>query len=285
MFVPSASTTTATNRQFHLILETLIPVLVLGFPLSLQYYLPRAKDRREKSVYMTQTLAFLFAAAVAAIGIYIVMSVTLGGGMGAMVRAFFWRICAYTGLTVMTYYMEWLFAAEHEVGRQAWYHAVVNSLQAVVVMTLAWVYRDVSAMIWGLTVFALARFVFSMIYTFARYRPSIKLVSMQTIKEQLAFALPVGLFGIVLILLNQTDKFIINRLPRPCGVCDLCGRCVSTAVHQHDRHVGAQRHLSANVAHAPGGRFRRSCRHLATRRRKNGVHLLPALRVLRNHRR
>lgn len=198
-------------RQFHLMVETLTPLLILGFPLSLQYYLPRTHNKEEKSVYVTQTLVFLFLSSLAAIVIYNVMAGVLGGGMGLMVRSFYWRICAYTGLTIMAFYMEWLFAAEQEFKRQAIYHAVFNTAQAVMVMTLAWVYKDVSAMIWGLTVFAFIRFLFAVFYTFGRYRPSLRLFSFATMREQLSFALPIGLFGIMLILVNQTDKFIINR--------------------------------------------------------------------------
>jgi len=198
-------------RQFHLLFETLTPILILGFPLSLQYYIPRAGSEREKSVYVTQTLVFLALSAFIAMGIYTVMGQTLGEGMGGMVRALYWRLCAFTGLMMMSDYMEWLFAAEQQVGRQAIYHMSFTGLQAAVVITMAASFRDVNAMIWGLTVFSLGRFLFALGYTIRRYRPSPKLISLRTIREQLSFALPVGLFAIVLILVNQTDKFIINR--------------------------------------------------------------------------
>jgi len=198
-------------RQFHLLFETLAPVLILGFPLSLQYYLPRAESDREKSAYVTQTLVFLFIGAVLAIAIYSVLGKTLGSGMGGMIRSFYWRLCAFTGLMMMTDYMESLFAAERQYGRQAMYHAVFMSLQSITVMALAWMYRDVSAMIWGLTAYALVRFLYTITYTIVRYRPSFSLLSLATIREQLSFALPMGVFATVLILLNQTDKFIINR--------------------------------------------------------------------------
>lgn len=160
---------------------------------------------------MTQTLVFLALSAFIAMGIYTVMGQTLGEGMGGMVRALYWRLCAFTGLMMMSDYMEWLFAAEQQVGRQAIYHMSFTGLQAAVVITMAASFRDVNAMIWGLTVFSLGRFLFALGYTIRRYRPSPKLISLRTIREQLSFALPVGLFAIVLILVNQTDKFIINR--------------------------------------------------------------------------
>jgi O-antigen/teichoic acid export membrane protein len=69
----------------------------------------------------------------------------------------------------------------------------------------------VTAVIWGLTIFAGGKFLFAVGYTVIRYRPSFRMVSFKTIHEQLSFAFPVGVFSVILVLLSQTDKFIINR--------------------------------------------------------------------------
>ena len=50
-------------RQFWLLFSTLVPILILGFPRSLLYYFPRSETRAEKSVYVTQTVAFLLSEA------------------------------------------------------------------------------------------------------------------------------------------------------------------------------------------------------------------------------
>jgi len=198
-------------RQFQLLFETLTPLLILGFPVSLQYYLPRAESERDRSVYVTQTLTFLFVNSLIAMVIYTVLGQVLGGGMGLMIRSFYWRLGAFTGLMMTSVYMEYLFAAEKEVGRQAVYHASFAIAQAATVMGCAWFFRDVTAVIWGLTIFAAVKFLFAVGYTVARYRPSFRLISLKTINEQLSFAFPIGLFSITLVLLAQTDKFIINR--------------------------------------------------------------------------
>jgi O-antigen/teichoic acid export membrane protein len=198
-------------RQFQLAFETLTPLLILGLPVSLQYYLPRAQTQRDKSVYVTQTLTFLFVNSFIAMAVYTVMGEVLGAGMGLMIRSFYWRLSAFTGLMMTSHYMEYLFAAEKEVGRQTIYHASFAIVQAITVMACAWFFREVSAVIWGLTIFACAKFLFAVGYTVVRYRPSFKLISVKTINEQLSFAFPIGLFSIILVLLAQTDKFIINR--------------------------------------------------------------------------
>src|SRR5262245_51977926 len=79
-------------RQFWLIFETLTPILILGFPRSLLYYLPRVESREERSAYLTQTVMFLAFGAVLAAVVYAVMARTLGEGLGAAARAFYWRL-------------------------------------------------------------------------------------------------------------------------------------------------------------------------------------------------
>jgi len=139
------------------------------------------------------------------------MGHVLGAGLGALVRAFYWRLCLFTIFMMTTYHMESLFVAEKQVVRQATYSTITASLQAILVIVVSWTMRDVNMIIWALAWFALAKFLFASGYTLSVYRPSLRLVSLHTLKDQLSYALPVGLAGVTLVLVAQTDKFIINR--------------------------------------------------------------------------
>jgi O-antigen/teichoic acid export membrane protein len=198
-------------RQFWLLFDTLTPILILGFPRSLLYYFPRSERAREKSVYITQTVVFLFAVSVVAVIVYTVMGWMLGGGMGAMVRAFYWRLCIFTIFMMMSRHMDELFVAEKQVERQAFYYVITALVRSGVVIAVSWYARDVSAIIWGLAILSAVKAAFALIYTRIVYRPSLKSVSFSTIREQLSFALPLGMMAIATLLLSQTDKFIINR--------------------------------------------------------------------------
>lgn len=198
-------------RQFWLLFETLTPILMLGFPRSLLYYIPRSKNDQEKSIYVTQTVVFLFAMAIAAMIFYTVIGQVLGAGMGAMVRAFYWRLSFFTMCMMVARYMDELFVAERRVEQQAVYHVATLVAQSIVVIGVSWYTRDVSAIIWGLAIFAGVKLLFALVYTRVVYRPSIRSVSFSTMREQLSFALPLGMMAIALLLLTQTDKFIINR--------------------------------------------------------------------------
>lgn len=216
-FVPIVNTRTLTleaygyYKQFWLVVDTLAQILVVAFPHSLLYYFPRCETNREKSVYFTQTVIFLAVMSGVAVVIYTVMGHVLGAGLGALVRAFYVRISLFTVFVMISSYMDTVFVAEREPLGQAIYLGATSSLQALVVIVASASTRDVNMIIWALTVFALAKFSFAAGYGVIRYRPSWASVSFSTFKNQLSFALPVGLTSIVLILLAQTDKFIINR--------------------------------------------------------------------------
>ena len=198
-------------RQFWLLFETLTPMAILGFSRSLLYYLPRVETRGEKSAYITQTVLFLALGSVVAMGIYAVMAIWFGEGLGATARAFFWRLCFFTLFMVVTDYLEVLFVAQRRPVAQSAYHVTAWGLQAIVVMAVSYLTRDVSAIIWAITLLGLARFVFGILYTNSNYGLSLHAVSRGSLREQASFAVPVGLAGIGVIMITQTDKFLINR--------------------------------------------------------------------------
>ncbi|MDH4037833.1 MAG: oligosaccharide flippase family protein [Candidatus Krumholzibacteria bacterium] len=198
-------------RQFWLLVETLVPMLVLAFPRSLLYFIPRAESRQEASALVSQTVVALSAMAFLGILVYVVMGAALGEGMGSMVRLFMWPLCLFTFVKVTTEFMEVLFIAERKVVAQSAYHAVIWGVQALVVMAVSFYTRDVSIIIWGVTLLALLRFAFVMGYIQTVFRFTLRHISLSSMREQFSFALPVGLAAITITLLIQTDKFIITR--------------------------------------------------------------------------
>ncbi|MFQ5512533.1 MAG: oligosaccharide flippase family protein [Candidatus Krumholzibacteriia bacterium] len=198
-------------RQYWLLFETISPLLIMSFDRSLLYYFPRASGRREKSVYLTQTIVFLVAGGIVSWAVYGVLYAVLGEGLGGVVKQYFWHLCLFTLFMMTAHYMESLFVAEKQVERQSVYQVVSSTLQAVTVILISYFTRNVSLLVWGLTAFAALKFVFALSYASAVYRPSLRRVSIRSIREQLSYALPLGMAAIVLLLLTQTDKFLITK--------------------------------------------------------------------------
>ena len=198
-------------RQFWLLVETIVPMLVLAFSRSLLYYIPRAESRQEASAYVTQTVLSLSFTALVGVMVYVVMAGTLGEGLGSTVRRFFWPLSLYTFFMVTTDFMEVLFIAVRKPVAQSAYHVAVWGVQALAVMMVSYWTRDVGSIIWTVALLGLLRFFFVMSYIQSAFRFTVRQITIGSIREQLSFALPVGIAAMTLTMLNQTDKFIITR--------------------------------------------------------------------------
>ena len=198
-------------RQYWLLFETIAGILVLGFPNSLLYYFPRADSRDEKSAYMTQTLIFLFGMGLVSCGAYGILYSMLGENLGSVVKEYYWALCLFTLFMIVSRAMDRQFVAERQVERQSLYHAVTATIQASTVILVSYYTRRVDLIIWALVIFAAAKFAFVVAYNAGAYRISTAQLSLRAFREQLSYALPLGLAGTVLLLLTQTDKFVITH--------------------------------------------------------------------------
>jgi O-antigen/teichoic acid export membrane protein len=198
-------------RQFWLLIETLIPMLILGFPRSLQYFWSHSETREGRSAYLTQSVLLPACAAVLGVLAYAIMAHTLGEGLGSTARAFFWRLSIITFCLVTTEFMEILFLSERRPVAQSVYHFTASGTQAICVMVASVLTRDVNVIIWTITCVALARLLFGIGYTHTKYRLALEYVSWRTIRNQLSFAVPLGLAQVALTFVSQTDKFVISR--------------------------------------------------------------------------
>lgn len=198
-------------RQFWLLIETLIPMLILGFPRSLQYFWSHSDTREERLAYLTQSVLLPACAGVVGILVYATMAHTLGEGLGSTARAFFWRLSFITFCLVTTEFMEILFLSERRPVAQSVYHFSASGTQAICVMAASALTHDVNVIVWTITCFAAARLLFGIGYTHAKYRLALDYVSSRTIRNQLSFAVPLGLAQVALTFVAQTDKFVISR--------------------------------------------------------------------------
>jgi O-antigen/teichoic acid export membrane protein len=197
-------------RQFWLLYDTVTVALFVSFPSSLLYYFPRAENKAEKSVYLTQTLVFLFVMGLMSWGVYWVLRLVLHGSLGDAARQYTWAFCLFTLFMMITRMLERLFVAEKRPGAQAVWIAVIFSAQALVVVGASWLSHSVGVIIQALVVYAFVNAVFTVGYSVYAYKPSLRACSYATFKEQASYAVPLGLASIVLLVFGQTDKYVIT---------------------------------------------------------------------------
>jgi O-antigen/teichoic acid export membrane protein len=198
-------------RQFWLLFDTVSIILVLGFPASLLYYFPRAEDRDEKSAYLSQTLLYLIVMGGISWLAYGAMAVFLRGDLGDAVRDYTWAFCLFTLFMMVSKVMERLFVAEKRAEQQSLYLALSYFVQAATVVGVSWYTRRVDLIIWGLVVFTAAKALFTFAYGSVAYGVSLRKCSLKSFKEQVSYALPLGLATVVLLVFGQTDKYVITH--------------------------------------------------------------------------
>jgi O-antigen/teichoic acid export membrane protein len=198
-------------RQFWLLFDTVSVVLVLGFPASLLYYFPRAENKAEKSVYLTQTLVYLLITGGISWLVYGAMTIFLRGDLGDAVREYTWAFCLFTLFMMVSKVMERLFVAEKRAEQQSLYIALSFFVQAATVIAVSWYTHRVDLIIWGLVAFAFAKALFTLVYCSSAYNFSLGGWSLKSFKEQVSYAVPLGLATVVLLVFGQTDKYVITH--------------------------------------------------------------------------
>lgn len=196
-------------RQFWLLFDTVSVFLIMGFPNSLLYYFPRSDTREEKSTYLTQTLVYLIMAGMLSWGVYGVLDLVLGEGLGELVGTYFWPLCLFTLFMIFSKFLERVFVADRQAERQSAYAAVSFSVQALTVILISGLTHNVTYIIRGLVAFSFLRFLFAAGYAWRAYHPSLGTVSWASFREQASYAMPLGLASVVLMLFAKTDKYVI----------------------------------------------------------------------------
>ncbi len=198
-------------RQFWLLFDTVSVILILGFPASLLYYFPRTQIKTDKSVYLTQTLVYLLVTGGISWLVYGAMAVFLRGDLGDAVREYMWAFCLFTLFMMISKVMERLFVAEKKVEKQSLYLALSFFAQAATVIGVSWYTHRVDLIIWGLVIFAFAKALFTLVYCSSAYKISLRGCSLKSFKEQISYAVPLGLATVVLLVFGQTDKYVITH--------------------------------------------------------------------------
>ncbi|UCH84388.1 MAG: oligosaccharide flippase family protein [Candidatus Latescibacterota bacterium] len=196
-------------RQFWLLFDTVSVFLILAIPQSLLYYFPRAENRREKAVYLTQTIIFLIAGGLLSWVVYAILPGMLGPGRGDAIRQYYWAFCLFTLFMMVSRVMEKLFVAEQQPEKQGIFVAAAYGLQALTVILTVWLTQRLDLVLWALVAFAFLRMAVTLLYCVPTYRLSLSDCSIRTFKEQLSYAIPLGFATIVLLVFAQTDKYVI----------------------------------------------------------------------------
>jgi O-antigen/teichoic acid export membrane protein len=199
-----------TYRQVWLIYNTVAPVLILGLPVSVNYFVPRMKPSEQKALNL-QTYLLL-----AALGLILSLLLFLGAPFVArsfdnaalteMLRIF----SLIPVLTLPTLYYQNLFICLNKARLAAEISILTGITQVGAVVVPVVLGYGIRTVFLSLVVFSVFQLV---VVTYATFRPFVggqkewtKLLPI----DQLKYAIPIGLSGIAGTLTQQVDKIMIS---------------------------------------------------------------------------
>jgi O-antigen/teichoic acid export membrane protein len=197
----------ASYRFMWLLAATLSGTLLLGFPASLYYFVPRV-PAREQLGYVAQTA--LFSAAIAMLGCAVLLGVaTLWPGLDFLrllprpLGAFF----AFLLLIAATALIDYLPAARSDIKAQAAINLGNALLRALCTIAGA-AFGTIEAVCWALLGYACARLALQAAYVRRSLTYESALFERMRFKAQFAYAVPFGIANAFWALRSQAEQWV-----------------------------------------------------------------------------
>ncbi|MFZ4760672.1 MAG: oligosaccharide flippase family protein, partial [Burkholderiaceae bacterium] len=188
-------------RTLWLVVSTLPGLLALGIPHSLSYFLPRS-DRARSSVYVLQATLHMAGAGIVA-GACTALFMWLQGDAHPLG----WPAIIFVGLWVGTTVLDTLFIAQQAVPTQAKINLSFTALRVTVVLGAAAIWQAWwPVLIAHVAVACVKAIVFGI--AARRYVGSAR-PGRDTLREQYAYSLPVGISGALYILRGRLDQWLV----------------------------------------------------------------------------
>lgn len=202
-------------RQLFLIYSTLAGVLLLGFPQSMQYFLPKTKDAKERIRLITRTLNV-----VSLLGI---ICAAIIFGARQQIADIFNNPDLARLLPIYSVYPIFIFITQiyssimlglKEPLKSAHFLIFAIFCDLIIVLGIAFVSRDLNLIVWGVVISAFLQWMYAL-WCLRGLNAVWDIHSFQGFRKQLAYTIPLGLSLLVGVLSVQLDKLMISGFFSP----------------------------------------------------------------------
>lgn len=190
----------------------------LGFPDSIFYYFERITKSAQKAFVM-QTSAILLVMAVLAggviLGIRAMAPYLLTNWHGPDINSLQYLLL-FMGLVTVLEIPVWpttnILLATNRQKQAAWYEMLTTSLHFIFLIIPLWLGYSLTIGIYGLAIYAIIRFIGSIIWMMIVLHGSLSSDSEITVKNQFRFSLPLGASSMMNKVNFFVDKFVVSIL-------------------------------------------------------------------------
>lgn len=198
-------------RLFWLVANTATMLLPLGMDRSLLFFVPKAPSDEERLRFLSQTVLFF-------LGISIVAGTAIALGE-------FWLpesvvnltdppviLAAFSAVWLLSTPIQTLPNADQDILWQSRSIIIIALLRVVTVVCVAWVTRDIRYVFLGLLAWAVFQLVLLTYYIKTRYGLRMGLPTIKGLREQMSFAVPLGLAQTLSSARWQAEQWIVALL-------------------------------------------------------------------------
>lgn len=196
-------------RVLWLVTNTVMAIAPLYMPQSLFYFLPRAGERA--APYVANVIWFLVCMGLLG-ALFVSPWYSMRPGLLAGLPGADDLVPVFVMLWVAGSLIEWLANTEGRVGAQARVIIALSIIRVVVVGAVAWLTGDMFAVVLALAVFALLRCFLILADVLRRYGMAAVSPNLGLLRQQLAYAAPFGMAGMLYNLRQQSDQWIAATL-------------------------------------------------------------------------
>ena len=199
-----------TYRQIWLVFNTMVPLFILGLPISINYFIPQ-KDSSEQKAFNAQTYLLLTCSG-------IIFSMMIWGGASFIAGRFhnpnllkMLRIFSFIPLlTLPTLYYQNLLVCLNRPGSAAAISSIMAISRLAAVAIPASLGASLAKIFLSLTVFSVFQLMVVSYHVFKPFAGIPLTWKRSLITRQLKYSIPIGLSTIVGTLTLQIDKFFIS---------------------------------------------------------------------------
>jgi len=197
-----------TYKQIFLIYSSLFMILPFGIIQSLYYFVPKEPERMR--TYLVQAFVFLQGSGLIALLFLWTFRETIAGYLSNPDLApYLFQMGLFIFLMLSSAYFEALLISSQKVGQAALLGFVSEATKTASMVIPLVLTGRLSALMWGMTLFAFCRFCFVSVYIFRSYSLSWREIQWPAFRQQMAYSIPFGLAVILQVSQDQFHQYVV----------------------------------------------------------------------------
>ncbi len=196
-------------RQLMLVFSTLLPIGYMGMTQALYYFIPRFPENRHAIVL--QTVIFCSGVGAIILGGLTIFKVPVAGLFhSSEMAAFLPFIGLYSFFMIASAAIEPSLIAERRTKAASVVLVLTQFAQSTIIITTVLIRPEIRAMLIALIAFSFCRLATQLVYFKLHYRWTFNSFDKATFKEQIAYALPVGIGNIAWFFQLKMNQFFVS---------------------------------------------------------------------------